>query len=269
MTLQELKERWARPFQSDIHTKIWDEAAPDYIQKPIPNFAEDPFLKYIQSKTEIDRNTTVLDIGCGAGRYTIAIAPYVKSAVGCDLSPKMIAGAAQRSQELAINNTQFSCIDWHQADIRALDWENQFDVVFAHHTPAVSDFPTLENMIHCAKKHCFWVMNTRRKDTVLSNTLAQIEIPNLHKEKDIMVANAFMYLWLAGFTPSVSYSQEVWTMEKDTDQMIQNCINRANLVRILTKAEEDHIAQYIRSISVNDRVTESIQTTIVTLDWAI
>jgi len=43
---------------------------------------------------------TVLQIGCGIGRFEVAIAPLVREAIGLDLSGKMIAAAARRCNGL-------------------------------------------------------------------------------------------------------------------------------------------------------------------------
>ena len=40
--------------------------------------------------------TTVLDVGCGIGRMLIALAPFVRNAIGIDLSAKMVDAARRR-----------------------------------------------------------------------------------------------------------------------------------------------------------------------------
>ncbi|MES1211052.1 MAG: class I SAM-dependent methyltransferase, partial [Acidobacteriota bacterium] len=49
---------------------------------------------------------SVLDLGCGIGRFTAAIAPRVKSIHGVDISPKMLAAARRRCAGL--RNVRFS-----------------------------------------------------------------------------------------------------------------------------------------------------------------
>lgn len=51
----------------------------------------------------IERNDTVLDVGCGTGSATIVAADKAKEVVGIDLSPDMI--------ELAVDKVRKKCID--------------------------------------------------------------------------------------------------------------------------------------------------------------
>ena len=44
----------------------------------------------MQSKVKLNNDINVLDVGCGGGAYSIALASKVKNVVGVDFSPKMI-----------------------------------------------------------------------------------------------------------------------------------------------------------------------------------
>jgi trans-aconitate methyltransferase len=81
--------------------------------------------------TQIDLHPTdiVLDIGCGDGRTTAAIAQAVPQgrAVGVDLSPDMIAHAT--TQHPQPNNLHFT-----QANAAALPFTSEFTVVFSNAT---------------------------------------------------------------------------------------------------------------------------------------
>jgi len=50
---------------------------------------------------------SVLDIGCGPGILTVALAPLVEEVVALDLTPEMIAKAKRRSGELGLTNVRF------------------------------------------------------------------------------------------------------------------------------------------------------------------
>lgn len=57
-----------------------------------------PFLKADQQ---------VLDMGCGSGGITNALAPKVKQMVGIDISPKMLHFARQQAQEKQLDNVHY------------------------------------------------------------------------------------------------------------------------------------------------------------------
>lgn len=263
----DLKALWKTEFQPEIHRQMWDSAAQDYVKKPIPTVDEHSFLKLMQQRGVLQKDASVLDIGCGAGTLTLALAPYVKQAVGCDISEKMIAGAKAQAAELGMDNASFHCLDWHAESLKHLNWEGKFDVVFAHQTPAISDYDTFDKMVRCARKACFFRANTRRHDGVLSQALAQIGIRQDNAQKDATIAYAFAYLWEKGYEPNIQYHKELWHPVKTLDAQIAWTLSRARLCRDITPEEERVIADYLRTISEHGTITETITTTIVTMDW--
>jgi SAM-dependent methyltransferase len=77
----------------------------------------------------------VLDVGCGGGHVTAAVAPLSESVIACDLTPAMLAQVEQLCAERGLTNVQTQ-----QADVEALPFADQsFDVVVtrysAHHWP--------------------------------------------------------------------------------------------------------------------------------------
>ena len=262
-----LKEFWQSSYNADVHKQLWDEAAKGYLNKPIPALKDHSFLSMIDHCGVLDNQTSILDIGCGAGTLTMALAPYVKQAVGCDLSQKMIHGAVAKAAELGLINTNFYCLNWHAIALEDLGWEKAFDVVFAHQTPAIGSYDTFDKMVRCAKKACFFRMNTRRYDAVQSQVFEQLGISSADKDKDRNIPLAFAYLWEHGLEPHVSYHQEVWHPIKKLEEQITWIQTRAKLYKSLTAQDEKTIAHYLSGIAKNGMVQETITTTIVTMDW--
>jgi ubiquinone/menaquinone biosynthesis C-methylase UbiE len=53
------------------------------------------------------RMIKILDVGCGPGILTVALAPLVDEVVALDLTPEMIAQAKKRSDWLGLKNVRF------------------------------------------------------------------------------------------------------------------------------------------------------------------
>lgn len=68
----------------------------------------------------LDKNCTVIDIGCGSGRLTKMASKIAKKALGIDYSPNSIAFANKFN---STNNTVYIC-----GDLRTMDLQEQFDV---------------------------------------------------------------------------------------------------------------------------------------------
>ena len=81
------------------------------------------------SAADIAMGDRVLDVGCGCGATTIALAQLVGpsgSVVGCDISEPMLARATERCIELNVSNASFSV-----SDVQTAQLPGPFDVVFS------------------------------------------------------------------------------------------------------------------------------------------
>ena len=96
---------WTTTFFNGLAVEFWTTIA------PAPTDAEIAFLHSIFPGKEL------LDIACGAGRYTIPLHHAGYAMTGVDLSGDFLAVARQRG----------AGIDWHRGDVRALPWRGRFD----------------------------------------------------------------------------------------------------------------------------------------------
>ena len=271
MDLEQLKREWKNPSAHNgvLQAKIWDNRAGEYEKKEIPNEKDDPFLKFLWKKAEPDADMQVLDIGCGAGLYTIALAGRVKKAVGLDVSSRMIESAKRRADDLGIANAEFGVQDWSKTDAQRCGFQNGFDIVFAHMTPAVCDYHTFDQMNACSKKYCFMAKPVRRRDAVQDGAFAAVGIDTQGKQMDDTVLNSFTYLWLKGYTPEVVKIDEVWSAKRSVEEMTAWCTDRTGVYKNLTAEEKNRIRNYLESVSEEGMVNEVVRTSIVTIYWHV
>lgn len=264
--LEELKKNWVSRAQPEVQARIWDRAAADYGKKPLPDMQQNSFLKALSEAVSLTDRTRVLDVGCGAGGYSLALAPFVGETVGVDISGGMIDAAKERCRELGIPNAHFDCLNWNDADIDKLNFRGQFQVVFAHMTPAICDYDTLEKMDACSNELCMLEKPTRRRDEVLDGALATVGIGS-SGSYDSDLIHIFTYLWCKGYSPQFAYKKEVWNAERSTADMIGWCRDRARLRKELTAAEEEAIAAFVEGLAQDGIVKEHTTTTRVTIIW--
>lgn len=271
MELEQLKQQWRKsPGESGaLQAEIWDGRAEAYENKTIPQKDTHPFLKLLYEKAQPDSEMSILDIGCGAGQFTISLADQVKEAVGIDVSPKMIALAEKAARKRKLSNTGFFAGDWSEWDLESTGFKEKFDIVFAHMTPAICDYRTMEQMNDCAKGHCFLVKPARRKDYVQDAAFKLAGITSQGKQLDDTISNAFVYLWHKGYKPELFYREELWEKEMTVKKMCDWCVKRAKLQKPITEEQEQRICQYLQEKSMDGNVKEITETTIVTIYWHV
>lgn len=62
---------------------------------------------HFQKIVPLNQNMRALELGCGAGRWTLRIAPLVDNVVGVDFSEEMIRLARERQHSFALKNIEF------------------------------------------------------------------------------------------------------------------------------------------------------------------
>ncbi|MDD4798709.1 MAG: class I SAM-dependent methyltransferase [Clostridia bacterium] len=269
MNIKQIRENWLDSADKDLNASIemWNSVSDKYNEIPIPDWHENKFLRLLNDFTQVSNEMSSLDIGCGAGNYSIALAEKVNKSVGIDLSPNMIAYAKNKATERGVNNVEFICEDWNAFDIKKAGFENSFDIVFAHMTPAICSAAAFEKMIACSKGYCLMAKPTRRKDSVLDQIRRIADLDETDKSFDEAISYAFDILWQLGYCPKFTYYDEVWESNKTPEEAYAWYIGRVKTRKKLAEADEARLKDYLQSIAVDGKIAETITTTIVTMYW--
>lgn len=137
---------------------FWDNRAEEFNAKTHKNENGkrlNSVLELLISKGMLKEEGSVLDVGCGPGKYSIEFAKHANSVTGIDISPRMIEFAMENAGKESLNNVSFELLDWEEVDIKAMGWEKKFDLVFASMCPAINSRNTLEKMVGASKNCCF------------------------------------------------------------------------------------------------------------------
>ena len=127
----------------------WGKRAKTYRQALHERTEEDPFL--IRVRRYVTPETTVLDVGAGTGRHTLALAPHVKHVVAVDPSPAMLGFLQEDVAEQKLTNVETIASGWLDADAA------QADVVLCSHVlyPSADPVPFIRKLESSAKKRVY------------------------------------------------------------------------------------------------------------------
>jgi SAM-dependent methyltransferase len=270
MELDELRKVWKTDHSNaDAVSQLWNGMAPKFGKRGSITPESNTFLKLVAEKVDLTCDTALLDVGCGAGDFTLALAPNIGRGVGCDIASKMLETAREHAQQRGIQNAEFLEMDWRAADIDALGWRGAFDVVFAHMTPAVCDFETLDKLVRCTKKHCFMKKPARRTDLLLDTGMDLLGLRRRDQGSDITMEYTFSYLWKMGFEPEYHYEHSESESIDSVDAVVDSVLRWAALQRNTTESDEAKLREYFSAQAEDGMVRGHRVGTTVTIDWAV
>ena len=118
---------------------------------------------YARLRRASGRRTTVLDVGSGPGRFSLALAPHVRDVVAVDHSAGMLRILAERSQALGLDNVRTVTGAWQDIDVPPADVG-----VCSYVLPLVRDVaPFLQKLdAHC-RRRVFVYLNAASLDTLI------------------------------------------------------------------------------------------------------
>lgn len=259
-TTEELIAGWTNETGYFGGRAMWDDAARDYARMPVPSM-DDSFLSFVNEHVKLQPTMRVLDIGCGSGVFSIALAKHVQSVVGVDFSPAMIAAARNKARECGAKNVRFV-----ETDFRTITCGAPFDIVFAHLTPAVAEGHAFAKMMELSKGWCFRAAPVRRTDHTLFAARQACGIPIDNDARDQGFLKEIVYVWQSGCTPSMRHYTTTWHSERDVESVRKAYLN-GMLAPELTPAQRNMACAYVDSIAENGMVREHIDTTIMMMAW--
>lgn len=227
--LEQHRQQWRTQLNIDAHRALWDSEAAHYGARAIASIESDPFMATLAQCKAFNKNSTVLDIGCGAGLYTLACAPYVHTVTGTDLSAEMIAQARTRAQALHLTNCTFECANWSADEAPECARAGGYDIVFAHFTPAVSTLAGFERFLACAKQWAFYETFIGRRHPLMELAADVAGLPQTSIWDDEGFYRALKYLFLRGLRPTLSYRDCNWGGPMTPEQATRWCTSRLAL----------------------------------------
>lgn len=101
------------------NTDYWARRAKNYREALHTRTDEDPFLRRVRDA--LNPESTVLDVGAGTGRHTLALARNVRRVVAVDPSAAMLAFLRRDAAEARLHNVEVIESEWMNADVEPAD----------------------------------------------------------------------------------------------------------------------------------------------------
>ncbi|EGW37980.1 class I SAM-dependent methyltransferase [Desulfosporosinus sp. OT] len=251
---------------------FWNNRASEFdklVRQGIPDERIRKIVEFLSSNNLLTKNSSVLDIGCGPGRFAVEFAKKSTEVTGLDISDKMLDYAVNNATAENLTNVSFKSLNWDEVNLEECGWEKRFDLVTAINSPGIHDQITLEKMITASKGHCFLSNFVDRYDSV--QDIIHTEILKLKGAKfyNNTVYSLFNILWLMGYYPNITY---VDTDREHVRTYQEACVYYSSLFEAENCSKEEKsslIRSYLEGISKNGLVTEYVRTKTAWIHWKV
>ena len=207
------KERLTRPPQDiDKSNQMWNKRA-----KELSLLAErddaDGYIEFFKQHVNLN-GATVIDLGCGAGRYLKLLLDEGALVEGLEPSKEMIKYAKKHIKDSGYNEED---VNIYNVAFQDFEPEKQYDYVFISNSPIVGYYESYEKILKLAKKGIFIGEWIERKDLFFENL-----VRSMGKEiKRQLMFDIYYYFnlfaadgYLPNFKSSIKISKEELKVEK-------------------------------------------------------
>ena len=268
MTLKDIKNMWQKKeTDSAASVALWDTKAPAFAYKEPPSSKNNLTMQLIEDNNMITDGCSVLDVGCGGGRFSFTLEKMGASVRGIDFSSKMIE-ECEKAKKRNNSRVEFEVCDWENVDLKKEGTEGKYDLVLANMTPAVCSAETFMKLSQASKNWCIFVKHTRRTREVFDKLCDHLEIDN-NIASDDALAYAFCLLWKMGYKPKLAYKDEIWESDMSLDDITKEYIIRLEMKKKLTDEEKRETVRFLTSLSSEGKLKEVTNTTIAAIYWQV
>jgi len=273
MDLQYFTHLWSEGKTAKPSGKsFWNNRADEFnksVSQGSPDARIRKIVEYLSYNSLLSKNSSVLDIGCGPGRFAVEFAKLSTDVTGLDISDKMLDYAVKNAEAANLSNTSFKNLNWDEVNLKDYGWRKKFELVTAINSPGIHDLATLEKMIAASKGYCFLSNFVDRSDSVQDILRSQVLKLEEVKFYTNTVYSIFNILWLSGYYPSISF---VDTNREHVRTVAEAYVYYGTLFETENNSDAEKnqlIRGYLEEISINGLVMEKVRTKTAWIHWKV
>lgn len=220
-------------------------------------------VQELKSQGVIDKNSSVIDIGCGSGSYTIDFAKECREVLGVDMSQKMLEVLKKRALESGFTN-----ILAEKNMFENLKTE-KYDMVFAAMCPAISDYESIVEFEGLSNKWCCIVTVAKGSSSKIRSELRNLLTNESLKGFSPDVIYQFNMLYAMGRFPQIRFHSFTSQPKMTAQKALENYKIYYNIFGLNEPKHHKIILDYLNNIAVDGICTDEVTYNMAVMWWQV
>lgn len=270
MNLEEVRKRWQKSGPvSALQEQHWDAMTESFLEQPVALFAEDKLLQLIDKHSLLSFSTRIFDLGCGVGKYSLAMAQRSAQVTGFDISGNMLDAATDRAERLGLDNVKFIHGDWQNVDLKVAGLERAFDFSLSWLSPALRDYASFEKFCRTSRGYCMIGNHIARSESLSDRFRAVFAKPAAaHAVDDLIWIVAA--LLLQGKEPQLDYIENSWERTNTFDELYTKYKRRLEASGDVSPADAAQLHDFLQQeLKGEAELHERLSSTIGVVYWRV
>lgn len=249
----------------DLWNAYWDYISHNYLDKTeMKNGFHSNIVKLLKDDGAFDNLSSILDVGCGPGSYTIPFALNGgKHITALDCSKGMLEVLDRRAKEIGVFD-KINIVENLWEDYKS---NERFDLVFSSLSPAVCDYDGLVKMESFSKNYCCLVSFANGTRSMLRSSLWKQLSGKEMISLTFDIIYPFNILYAQGKCPNLKFyhfkSEPIYTIK----EALENYIIYYKIFGFEGKKYEIIIKDYLNKIADAGKVYDSLDYHLGVMWW--
>ena len=251
---------------TDESIQIWNESSKTYDESV--NNSRVSIISRLEEEGYINKDSTILDIGCGTGIYSIPLSYKCKEVHALDFSDGMLDILEKKIDDNHINNIKLIKGDWNSLDLKKDEMYKKYDFVISSLNPGCYNPESLLKINDASKGGCCYIATDGKGKNQMLHKADEIILGERIIQSDISnIIYPFNILYFNDFNPSLFYTSCNWISKNNYEKAISKLINRYKGLRDIDCELESKIRDFVKINMDGDTFIDESENNLGVILW--